>query len=364
VSRRAVFICIVLAASACGRRIDVAPALFPMAQVWTAPLDDHTQGPLATDGLLLFVATRDGALRAFSLADGTLRWRVPSRPGVLAARKGLLVAREPDGTVWGMDPDTGSARWKAETGITGTLTPVLDGDRVVVAGKGLAVLEGAKGAAVWSVPDAVVTQPPTPSGRCLLVAEENGFLRCREPGTGNSLWTWPAGGELRAPALVDDDENVLLGTTARAFVALRLADGHRRWRWKLGADVRTPAAVLGDQVVFGSHEAVLYALRRGNGNLSWRANLPSRPLSGPLLLGEGVIIACYGSLPSENLLLGFDGRSGRRVGELRTPAEIEGDPLLQGDRLYLALRDLRVMALQLAAPSEPEPPPASPSPHP
>ena len=336
-----------------------------MAQVWTAPLDDHVRGPLATDGQLLFVATRDGELRGLDLVDGALRWRVASRPGLIAARKGLLVAREADGTVWGMDPETGSARWKTESGITGELPPVFDGDRVVVAGEGLAVLDGARGTVIWSVPgDAVASEAPTTSGRCLLVAEEGGILRCREPGTGHSVWTWPAGGEIRARPIVDEDDNVLLGTTARAFVALRLADGHRRWRWKLGADVRTPAATLRDQVVFGSHEAVLYALHRGNGNLSWRATLPSRPLSGPLLLGDGVIVACYGSLPSENLLLGFDGRTGRRLGELRTAAEIEGDPLLQGDRLLLPLRDRRVLALQLAAPSDADVPAPVPTPHP
>ena len=69
--------------------------------------------------------------------------------------------------------------------------------------------------------------------------------------------------------------------SSRAFVALHLENGHRDWRWKLGADVRTRAALLGDQVVFASHEAVIYALRRGGGNLSWRATLPSRPLGAP-----------------------------------------------------------------------------------
>jgi outer membrane protein assembly factor BamB len=347
---------------ACGHHIDVPPAVFPMSQVWTAPLDDHVQGPLASDGRLVFVATADGSLRALSLTDGSLQWRVGSRPGFLAARKDLLVAREADGTVWGLDPATGSARWKVESGVAGTLAPVFDGDRVVVAGGGLATIDATRGAVLWSVPaDAVASAPPTPSGPCLLVPEEGGTLRCREPGTGNSLWTWASGGPLYAGPVVDADGHVLLGTSNRAFAALDLKNGHRQWRWKLGADVRTRAALLGKDVIFASHEAVIYALRRGGGNLSWRATLPSRPLAAPSLLGEGVIVTCYGSRPSENLLVGFDGRNGRKLGELRTPAEVDGEPLLQGDRLLLPLRDLRVLALQLAAPSdEPAAVPAQP----
>src|SRR5262245_23302896 len=361
---RTALACITCLLVACAGRVRLAPSIFPMAQVWTAPLDDHVLGPLASDGRLVFVATRDGTLRALDIAGGALQWRVPGRPGYLAARPGLLVAREEDGTIWAIDPETGSARWKVESGIAGTLPPVFDGDRVVVAGQGLAMLDAGRGAVLWSVPDAVATAPVVPSARCLLVPEEGGTLRCRAPGTGTSVWTWAAGGTPYASPVVDADGRILLGTSSRAFVALSPEDGDRQWRWKLGADVRTRAAVLGDQVVFASHEAVIYALRRKGGNLSWRATLPSRPLASPLLLGEGVIVPCYGSRPSENLLVGFDGMTGRRLGELRTPAELESEPLLQGDRLLVALRDLRVLALQLAAPSDDTPAPVNPPGHP
>ena len=62
---------------------------------------------------------------------------------------------------------------------------------------------------------------------------------------------------------------------------------------KLGADVQAPPAVLGGSVVFGTHESVLYALNRKNGNMVWRQTLPSRPRSGPLLIGSAIVIACF-----------------------------------------------------------------------
>lgn len=344
--------------AACAPRLEVPPAVFPMSQVWVAPLDDHVVGPVASDGRLVFVATREGSLRAIDVSSGELRWRVPERAGYLAATEGTLVSREADGTVWAIDPATGSARWKSESGIAGELPAVFDGERLVVAGKGLAMLDVAGGGVLWTLPDVVATAVPVPAGPCLLVAEEGGTLRCRAPDSGKPLWSWTAGGAIHARAVVDDEGRILLGTAAREFVAVKLDDGGRRWRWRLGADVRTRAALLGDRVVFASHEAVLYALRRGNGNLAWRATIPSRPVGAPLVLGDGVIVTCYGARPDENLLLGFDGRNGRRLGEMRTPGEIEADPLLVGDRLVLALREPRLLALQLAAPSEPEPAPA------
>ncbi len=58
-------------------------------------------------------------------------------------------------------------------------------------------------------------------------------------------------------------------------------------------------------MLFASFDAVLYALRR-NGNLAWRASLPSRPLSGPLLAGEYLIVACL-----ENELVAIAPETGR-----------------------------------------------------
>jgi outer membrane protein assembly factor BamB len=123
----------------------------------------------------------------------------------------------------------------------------------------------------------------------------------------------------------------------------------------VGADVQGPAAILDDKVLVVSHDNVLYALKRGSGKMVWRAGLPSRPLGGPQLMGTAVLVACF-----ENEVVGFDGRTGRKLGSLRTSAEIRTPPLLVGRRLYIGLRDRSVVALQLAGvpgPSSAAPPP-------
>jgi len=344
-------------AAACHGRPVLPPDVFPVETAWTSSLADAIEGPLATDGTRLFVATRDGVVRGLDLATGSVAWEVKDRPGVLGAGAGLVVLREAGGTVWGMEPATGGARWKVESGVSGTIPPVVSADMVLVAGEGLARLDPATGVTRWTVPaPPAVKGVPLAWGAHVLAGEADGALRSRDAATGALTWAFPTGGLVAAP-IVDDRERVLVGTTDRRFLALRLRDGDQDWRWKVGADVQAPAVLLEDKVLFATHEDVLYALKRGSGNMVWRAPLPSRPLGGPMLVRTAVLIACF-----ESDVVGFDGRTGRKLGTLRTSAEIRTPPLLVGERLYVGLRDRTVVALQLtasAAPAVPAPGPAA-----
>ena len=99
-----------------------------------------------------------------------------------------------------------------------------------------------------------------------------------------------------------------------------------------------PGLLLNDKLLFASFDAVLYALRR-NGNLAWRAALPARPLSAPLLAGEYLVIACL-----EDQIVVIAPETGLKVGSLRTGAEIRTPPLVLDDLLVVGLRDRSVVA--------------------
>jgi outer membrane protein assembly factor BamB len=152
---------------------------------------------------------------------------------------------------------------------------------------------------------------------------------------GGPLWASPAA----------DDRRLFVPTGARRLQAVRIQDGKPEWAWKVGTDIRYPPVVAGNAVIFASHEAVVYALNRGGGSMVWRASLTSRPLSGPLLLPGGVLVACHGSRPSENFFAGFDLQTGRRLGDLQTPGELQAPPVLVAGRLVMALRDRSIVAL-------------------
>ena len=139
-----------------------------------------------------------------------------------------------------------------------------------------------------------------------------------------------------------------------AIDEVNLDNGDRGWRWKVGADIEAPGLLLPDRVFFASFDAVLYGLQRG-GNLAWRSALPSRPLSGPLLLDDRIVIACH-----ENEILGFELTEGRSLGSLHTAAEIRTAPLIAG-RLRRPPEPLR-RGLHGAQPGRADQAPAGPTP--
>jgi outer membrane protein assembly factor BamB len=131
---------------------------------------------------------------------------------------------------------------------------------------------------------------------------------------------------------------------ARRILEIGVEKGQPGWTWKVGADIDSPGVIQDHRVLFAAFDAVLYALNRRNGNLVWRAPLPSRPISGPLVSGRTVLVACH-----ESDVVGVDLKTGKAVGNLRTAARIGTTPLLLGGRLFIGLLDRSVVGFELAS---------------
>jgi outer membrane protein assembly factor BamB len=341
----------VLAASCGAARVPPRPPPFPAPAAWKTLLGDFVVPPLAADSRRLYVATRDGTVRALDPATGEVAWKAESLQGRLSAAEGSLLVRAEDGTLTSLQPRTGNVRWKVQTEVPGTLAAVLDEDRALVAGRGLAAVELSSGRVLWrDTSGAESSAPPVRAGTRLLVGESDGALRCRERATGASLWTLRTGHRLLAPPLVDTARGrAYLGTTDKRILQLRLADGRPGWRWVVGADVADAGLSLPDTVLFASYDAVLYALHRG-GNLAWRGGLPSRPLSAPLVVSGYVVVACL-----ENELVAFAPRTGKRTASLRTTALIHAPPVVAGPVLAIGLSDRSVVGFAIEAGAVPPP---------
>jgi outer membrane protein assembly factor BamB len=357
-SRRAAsLLLLALAASCSGSRPVPRPPIFPALATWKTLVGEPVVPPLAADGRRVYVATRDGAVRALDPKTGEVLWRVEGVPGRLSASDGALLLRDDAGVVTSLRPRDGGVRWRVETGVAGTLPVVLDGDRGLVAGAGIAAIALENGAPVWTDRSgAETTAPPVAGTARLFTGERDGTLRCRDRATGTSLWTLRTREALLAPPLVDEERRrVYLGTTDRRILEASLDKGALGWHWRIGADVAHAGLVLHGRVLFAAYDAVLYAFERG-GNLAWRGSLPSRPLSSPLVVDGRVVVACL-----ENQLVAFDALSGARTGSFATSAEIRTPPILAGGLLVLGLRDRSVIAYALAS-ATPPPAPSAPPP--
>ena len=332
-----------------------APLLPPLA-AWKTLLDESVVAPLAADGRRVFVATRDGAVRALDPATGAQLWRVEGLPGRLSASEGVLIVRGETGALASLHPRTSQLRWRTETPVAGALPALVDGDRVHVAGRGFASLIVETGAPVFvdgAGPE--TTAPPLAAQGRVFTGEADGSLRCRDRATGAVVWTLPTRSALAAPPLVDTRRKRLyLGTTDKRILEVSLADGEGGWSWRIGADASEAGLLYRGRVLFAPKDAVLYALEAG-GNLAWRVALPSRPLSAPLLVDGRVVIACL-----ENLLVSVDPDAGTLEGSFKTPAEIRAAPILAGGLLVLGLRDRSVIAYAPAGKAAPADEPAAP----
>ena len=358
-SRRFATLLLALFLAGCaGKRPAARPALFPMTAAWKTLLGEFVVAPLATDSRRIYVATRDGAVRALDQATGAVAWKAEGFAGRVSAADGFVLVRGEDGTLWSLQPRTGTLRWKADTGIAGGLPAVLDQDRALVAGRGLAAVDLASGRILWAdTSGAETTAPPAATASRLFAGESDGTLRCRDRATGVSIWALRTGGPLLAPPLVDlAGRRLFLGTTDKRVLEVSMEKGEPGWAWRVGADVGHPGLLLPGQVLFASFDAVLYSLRRG-GNLAWRAALPSRPLSAPLPVEGYVLVACL-----ENEIVAFAPDTGTRSGSFRTSAELRTPPVIAGGRIVVGLRDRSVIAYALpgTAPAEDAPAPDAP----
>jgi len=363
--RSALLLLLALGLAGCsGTRPAPRPPIFPAVATWKTLLGEPVTAPLAADARRIFVATRDGAVRALDPKTGEVIWKAASVPGRLSAADGTLLVRDENGLVTSLHPRTGVVRWRVETGIPGTLPVVLDGDRALVAGQGLAAIALENGATAWSDRSgAETTAPPLPTTARLLTGEKDGTLRCRDRASGASLWTLRTREPLVAPPLVDEGRKKLyLGTTDRRILEASLDKGELGWHWTIGADVGHAGLLQDGRVLFAAYDAVLYAFERG-GNVAWRGSLPSRPLAAPLVIEGRVVVACL-----ENQLVAFDAKSGEKAGSFATSAEIRTPPLPVGGLIVVGLRDRSVIAYGLAGTAPPptpapgEEPPATPPP--
>lgn len=358
-SRRSALLLLTVACLGCsGTRPAPRAAIFPPVAAWKTLVGEHVVAPLVGDSRRIFVATRDGAVRALDPLTGAVIWKAERQPGRLSAADGVLLVRGDSGVLTSLHPRTGAVRWRTETGIGGTLPALVDGDRVIVAGLGVASLRLETGAPIWvDGAGAETTAPPVANAARVLTGEKDGTLRSRDRATGSSLWTLRTREALLAPPLVDEArQRLYVGTTDRRILEVSLGSGRPGWSWRVGADIGHAGLLLNRRVLFAPYDAVLYALETG-GNLAWRGALPSRPLSGPLAFEGHVLVACL-----ENQVIAFDALTGAPAGGFKTPAEIRAGPIRAARLLVMGMRDRSVIAYELsgsrAPASEPVEPPS------
>jgi len=216
---------------------------------------------------------------------------------------------------------------------------------------------------VWSVDvgkgtddQAVRLEPAAADGR-IYAADARGRVVALDAATGDEVWEQ----DLETPvtgAVGLGYGVVLVGTGDAEVVALDRNDGTVRWRSRVSSEVLAPPQGAEGRVMVQASDGSLWGLNGSDGNRSWVYErgtpvLTLRGTSAPVLT-RGAVLAGFAS----GKLIAFNAQNGgifweraiavpRGRSELERIVDIDADPVVVDDRVYVVAYHGRLEALNL-----------------
>lgn len=189
---------------------------------------------------------------------------------------------------------------------------------------------------------------PAQLGDAIYAASSNGRVYKVDASTGKRLWTT----KLKKKEIITAGVGVggglvLVGTNQGIVYALRQQDGSTAWKSKLDSEILASPIIDGDVAVARSGDGKMYGLSSYDGSRQWAISrqLPRLTIRGDSrpLLTQGIVVAGF----SDGYLVALEADSGRNLwdfpisfargtNEIDRLSDIDTNPLLLGDRIYLS----------------------------
>jgi outer membrane protein assembly factor BamB len=180
----------------------------------------------------------------------------------------------------------------------------------------------ADGATRWErqVGAAPTAGPASMDGH-VFVGFADGRVIAFAPETGSPQWTRPLGSKVLV--LSATATRVVAGAENNFLYVLDPKDGDQKWKWRTGGDLLGDAVTDGHRLYYVSLDNTLRAHNQRNGHLAWKRSLSSRPVGGPLWIGDRVVVAAVA--PE---LRAFTAANGTASGVVSVPGRIIHRPYL------------------------------------
>ena len=323
---------------------------------WITADGEVVAAPPALDEATAYVPLKRGQLVAYDLDSGRIRWAADAETAWAPAVGDDRVYLAMSGGVRAYDASSGRVLWQRTLPAPAAAPPYWDTGWLIVSLEGgdLAAFRAADGELVWQAPLGSVAQSaPVPALAALYLGLADGRVVSLDLASGRTLWTRPLEGT--ATGILALDDQLVVGTTARAVHSLSLTSGRSRWRWRVGGAAVGAAAADDRSIFFVAFDHLLRAVDRGSGNLRWRRALPHRPAGSPLLAGNLVLVP---SLSTE--IAAYDAASGAPALAIASAGEVAGQTRLRrgGSAAGTRLLALSVEGRLLAFAPRVEPVPA------
>ncbi|MFC5366354.1 PQQ-binding-like beta-propeller repeat protein [Salinirubrum litoreum] len=309
-----------------GRTTDAGPSEGSVA--WTTTLDAPVVSePIVADSAV-FVATEAGELVSLAVADGSVRWRVPTRTNVAPAyADGSLVVAD-DG-LRALDVRTGEEQWSAALDGSPTSPPtVAEGAvYVAVADESLAAV-GLDGTVQYET--APYTQlggvaSPTVTADRITLGATNGYYGVRD---GRRAWKRSLGGSVAGPP-VATDRSVFLATDGGSLLATKPTSGGVQWERDLPSGV-PGSPVVADGVLSLVAGDRLRALRATSGDDLWQTPLSAQETTTPALAGGMLYLG-----DSAGTVLAVDVDDGITEWDVEVDGPVRVPPAVAGKSLFV-----------------------------
>jgi outer membrane protein assembly factor BamB len=299
-----------------------APALDPR---WVVTFESAPAAPPGYDATTAYVPLNDGQLVAVDLERGTVRWRLDVATRFTPATGEGLVFTVTKETIEAREAASGTVRWRTPLP-GGVAVPVYYDTGWLLASTtagDLAALRASDGSLLWRRQlGAPLSGPPGPAlDRLYLPLEDNRLLSVML-NSGETVWERTL--SARVTTLLALDDQLVVGTAGKQIISIDLRRGRDRWTWSIGGDISGQPTADEDHIYLAARDNVLRAVDRGNGNLRWKANLPSRPAGGPLTVLGAVFMPMVSSQ-----IAAFDPKTGKPVVTVSAAGEIGVQPFFR-----------------------------------
>lgn len=290
------------------------PARHPAAPapLWSYPLGAPTWAPPVAHGDAIYIGTSAGKLHAVRASDG--------------------------GALWIYE---GANRIDGPAVVTDDAVYFLDGKMTLVA------LDRTNGALRWSVPlhdEALAGKPvpdnPTFNHRAAFPLLVDGVLYCGssdggvyalEAATGKKLWRHDAKAPVFSGIGRHGADLLTFGTMDGSVVLLDRRTQKETFRARTAGGVVTVPLVVGDKVVAGSRDYVLYAFNLADGSVAWRFSYWFSWIESTPVLRDGLI---YVGASDYSRVSAIDPATGRAKWQTPVHGMNWGSPLVTDDAVF------------------------------
>jgi outer membrane protein assembly factor BamB len=280
---------------------------------WIHPLGAPTWGSPVVAGNLVFVGTKDGKFHAVRASDGTNAWT-----------------------------------WIGKNSIDGRA--VLDEERVyfIDARMNLVALDRHGGALRWSVAlhDEKLAGKPAPDNPTfnhrtatpllldgvIYAGSSDGGLYALDAATGRELWRHNAKSPVFSGISVRNAATLMFGCVDGSVVLLDRRNQTELLRVKTGGGVVTTPLAVGNRLIVGSRDYMLYAFNLDDGASAWRYSYWFSWIESTPVLVDGMV---YVGASDYRRVTALDPATGRAKWSTDVRGACWGSPLVTTDRVFI-----------------------------